>query len=240
MRHLEYSYPTIAANLALDEALLVEVEEGIEPVMRVWESPELAVVLGASGRRCEEVYVEACRADRVAVARRSSGGGTVLIGPGALNVAIVLPIEMAPGLAAVDVAQQFVLERVAQALRVLDPAIEMRGSGDLVLGLRKFAGSAQRRLRRHFLVHISILNRFPIDLIARYLRVPRRQPEYRQGRSHEEFLTNLKVDRDRLIETVRDVWIPPGQSSAPVILPEVRVRELIGTKFADPNWIERF
>jgi lipoate-protein ligase A len=239
MRYLEHTKPDLAANLALDEALLVEVEEGAEPVLRIWEAHDRAVVLGASGRMRDDIDVEACRADGVAIARRSSGGGTVVIGPGALNAAVVLPIDMAPGLGAVDVAQRFVLERFAAGLKGLNSAVEVRGSGDLVLGLRKFAGSSQRRLRRHFLVHASILYQFPTDLIGRYLHLPRRQPGYRQGRSHEEFLTNLNVDRARLIEAVRDTWIPPGQPIVPVTVPEALVKQLVQSKFADPAWIER-
>jgi lipoate---protein ligase len=239
MQSLEHSCPNLAANLALDEALLVEVEGGAEPVLRIWESPEFAVVLGASGRWREDVDGEACQADGVAIARRSSGGGTVLIGPGALNAAVVLPLDVAPGLAAVDVAQRFVLERFAEGLRRINPAVEVQGSGDLVLGLRKFGGSAQRRLRRHFLVHVSILYRFPIDRVGRYLRMPARQPEYRQGRPHEEFLTNLEVDREPLIAAIRDAWIPRGELTTPATVPEALVRLLVETKFADPAWVER-
>src|SRR5258708_29493370 len=101
MHHLEFTYPSITHNLALDEALLVDAEQGAETAVRIWESQEWAVVLGASGRWREDIDIEACQADGVTIARRSSGGGTVVIGPGALNVAVVLPIDLAPGLAAV-------------------------------------------------------------------------------------------------------------------------------------------
>src|SRR3954462_12573016 len=91
-RYLEGALPGIAANLALDEALLIEADErGAGPALRIWEPEEVAVVLGASGRWREDVKVDACREDGVAIARRSSGGGTVVIGPGTINVAVVLP-----------------------------------------------------------------------------------------------------------------------------------------------------
>src|SRR5947208_15988645 len=86
MRLLDHTYPEIAANLALDEALLEEAEETGGPgVLRLWEPASLAVVMGASCRLRDEVRVEACPADGVPVARRSSGGATVVIGPGALD-----------------------------------------------------------------------------------------------------------------------------------------------------------
>ncbi len=50
-----------------------------------------------------------------------------------------------------------------------------------MIGDRKCGGSAQRRLKHWFMVHCSILNDFPIERIVRYLAIPLRQPEYRQG-----------------------------------------------------------
>jgi lipoate-protein ligase A len=240
MRYLDRSLPTIEANLALDEALLEAAEEGGAPVLRVWEAASLAVVMGASCRLREDVEIEACRADGVAVARRSSGGGTVVVGPGALNVAVVLPLDLAPELVAVPVAQRFVLERIACALRALGTPVDVMGSGDLTLEGRKFAGSAQRRLRRNFLVHTSILYQFPLEEISRYTAVPRRQPEYRQGRAHAEFLTNLPLPRHQILAAIRSSWLPSESSAAEAPVADDRVAHLVATKFGDPAWIERF
>jgi lipoate-protein ligase A len=238
---LDRTLGPIADDLALDEALLVEAEEsGGPPVLRLWEAPAPAVVLGASGRIGEEVRVAACRADGVPITRRSSGGGTVVIGPGALNLTVVLPRDFAEGLDAVDRAQAFVLGRVAEALKARGLGVEVRGSGDLTLGGRKFAGSAQRRLKRYFLVHASVLYAFPLDRIERYLAEPRRQPAYRQGRPHAEFVTNLGLGREALAGSIRSAWLGEEGAAPPAALPEARVRELVASKFADPAWVERF
>ena len=214
MHYLDLTLPEIASNLALDEALLVAAEErGAGPSLRIWESPTLAVVLGASGRLHEDVLVDACQADGVAIARRASGGGTVVVGPGALNVSVVLAADVAPGLTAVDVAQRFVLDRLANAIRARGPAVEVLGLGDLTLNLRKFSGSAQRRLRNHFLVHATILYDFPLHLVPRYTALPRRQPPYRGQRTHEDFLTNLPLAREKLVEAVTGAWLPRRSST---------------------------
>lgn len=241
MTFLDLTLPTLAENLALDEALLVAAEErGTPGVLRLWEPAELAVVMGASCRRQDEVQVDACLADGIEVARRSSGGGTVLIGPGALNLALVLPLDAAPGLEAVEAAQRFVIERCAHSLQAVLPAVEVQGSGDLACGGRKCAGSAQRRLRRHFLVHVSLLYNFPLELVSRYLGAPARQPAYRQGRSHAEFLINLGLPRSRIIDQIRAAWLEgePSVQDAPV--PFDLVARLVAEKFADPAWVERF
>ncbi len=115
IRSLGLSFPNVADNLAGDEALLIQAEEaGGPPALRFWELDHLAVILGASCRLSENVRVEACQRDGVAIARRSSGGGTVVIGPGALNVTLVVPIAREPvAFQAVDTAQRFVLDRIA-------------------------------------------------------------------------------------------------------------------------------
>lgn len=241
MTWLDLTAEQIGLNLALDEALLEAVEhDGHPPVLRLWESRDYAVVLGASGRRLEDVKLEACRTDGVPVARRSSGGGTVVIGPGALNITVVLPIALTPGLEAVDLAQRFVLARVAESLRTHLPAVEVLGSGDLTLHNRKFAGSAQRRLRRHFMVHTSLLYAFDLDRIPRYTHDPGRQPEYRERRPHGDFVTNLPLPRSALIAAIRSSWIPAGDLILPATVPLPRAERLAAEKFDDPAWIERF
>ena len=200
------------------------------PVLRVWELDHLAVVLGASCRLREDVRVEACQADGVAIARRSSGGGTVVIGPGALNIAVVLPIDAAPELKAVDDAQRFVLERTARAIRLEGPAVELLGSGDLTVGRRKFSGSAQRRLRHHVLIHASLLYDFPIDRIDRYTRVPSRKPDYREGRPHAEFVMNLPLPRERLLAALH---ARPGSRRGPPCLTDPRPRSPRETLFVN-------
>ncbi len=117
MRFLPLTLPTAAANLALDEALLLraEAEEGGE-VLRFWEQPSLAVVLGAGCRLADDVDEAACRADGVPILRRSSGGGTVLLGAGCLLYTLVLDGERAPELAGIRSSYAYILAKVAAAL----------------------------------------------------------------------------------------------------------------------------
>ncbi len=199
----------------------------------------MAVVLGASCRLGDDVHVERCRAEGVTLAHRSSGGGTVLVGPGALCFTVVLPADRALGLHAVDSAQAFVLERFARACRRSGQPVEVRGHGDLTIGTRKFAGSAQRRLRRWFLVHLSLLYDFPVEPIVRYTKNPQRRPSYRAERTHEEFVTNLHWNRAAIIEAARTAW-PDGGLTYPIArIPADLVPALAREKFGDPAWVAR-
>ena len=90
-------------------------------VLRFWERPRPAVVLGAGCRLADDVHEAACRADGVPVLRRASGGGTVLLGPGCLLYTLVLDSERAPELAGIRSSYAFILGRVAEALHGARP-----------------------------------------------------------------------------------------------------------------------
>jgi len=69
-------------------------------------------------------------------------------------------------------------------------------STDLTVRNRKFGGCAQRRRRHTLLHHGTILYDFDIAAPMRFLAEPRRQPAYREGRTHEDFLTNVDLHPD--------------------------------------------
>jgi lipoate-protein ligase A len=237
MQYLDLTLPTLAENLALDEALVMAAEEGSGgATLRIWELEHLAIVLGASGRIGEDVNLEACLADGVRIGRRSSGGGTVLIGLGALNFTVVFPVDADPRFRAVDTTQLHVLERTAEALRSLGPDVRVLGSGDLTIDARKFAGSAQRRLKKNVMVHASLLYGIGPDLIARYTRLPRRQPDYRAGRSHEDFLTTLPLTRPEIVSALRSAWHSDSELSDP---PLDLTARLVFEKFGREDWTQR-
>jgi lipoate-protein ligase A len=193
MRLLDLTLPDAAANLALDEALLLAAEgSGGGEVLRLWELASPAAVVGAGGSVTADVNVAACELDGVPVVRRASGGGTVLLGPGCLCFSLVLAYDSAPGLEDIRASNRHVLDRIARALR---PLVEARfeGTSDLAVDGVKISGNAQQRKRRHFLHHGTILCGFDIALITRYLRAPERQPDYRRNRPHAEFVTNLSA-----------------------------------------------
>ena len=84
MRRLALSLPTTAANLALDEWLLERCDRGEKPgeVIRVWENPRTAVILGRSSRVEQEINRSFCSEHDIPYFRRNSGGASVIIGPG--------------------------------------------------------------------------------------------------------------------------------------------------------------
>jgi lipoate-protein ligase A len=184
------------ANLALDELSLDQQKEGL----RFWECSQPVVVIGRGGRIEEQVRVEACEAHGVDVLRRSSGGGAVVLGPGCLNYSLVLSLERRPRWRNVRHSFCEILSRMSDALgaEICDPS-------DLAWQGKKVSGNSQRRTADVLLHHGTLLYDFDPELASRYLLEPKRQPEYRRGRTHAQFLGNLPLSaqdiQNRVVES---------------------------------------
>ena len=201
MRLKDISFVSPEENLLFDDILLEMADQGLSgEVLRLWESPAVCVILGRTGNPEKELHREALARDGVRIFRRSSGGGTVLQGSGCLNYALILDKEADPRLQDIRKSYQVILSRVILALSLCGICAEFRPVSDLVLPEKemKFSGNAQKRGKRYILHHGTLLHDFPLDLISKYLRVPEDAPEYRQGRTHHEFVANLPVSRERL------------------------------------------
>jgi len=233
MQYLDLTLASPAANLACDEALLDTCDDlpGAE-VLRFWEPQQCFVVAGYSNELAREVNLAACREAGVGVFRRCSGGGAVLQGPGCLNYSLILNIEDRPPLQTITGANCHIMQRQRAALTaILNRPVEIQGCTDLALGGRKFSGNAQRRKRRAILFHGTFLLRFDLGLMHPFLKMPSRQPDYRQGRPHDGFLMNLEVAAAEVKDALREVW------GARAPLPDVPdYRPLLAEKYDRDDW----
>jgi lipoate-protein ligase A len=237
MRFLEITLPTITENLALDEVLLLEAEAGHGgEMLRIWEWPSYAVVLGSGGKLAEDVDEDACRAEGVPILRRSSGGGTVLLGPGCLLFSLILSYESSPAFQEIASSYLLILGRMRDALTALLPGIELAGTSDLTVGGRKFSGNSQQRKRSYLLHHGTLLYDFDLTRIGTYLRMPAKQPDYRGGRTHLDFLINLPATAVDLLSRLRKAW---GAVTESPDWPRDAVRRLVVEKYESPTWIAR-
>ena len=91
---------------------------------------------------------------------------------------------------------EWISAKVIEALHLAGVEAFFRPISDLATGQgeKKFSGNAQRRGKHYILHHGTILYRFDLSLISRYLKMPQDIPEYRKDRSHTDFVTNVPID----------------------------------------------
>jgi lipoate-protein ligase A len=254
MLRLNLTLPTPAENVALDEALLewAEDENPEWEFLRLWESPTPVVVVGRSSRTPLEVDEAACRERDIAILRRSSGGAAIVAGPGCLMYALVLSYKLRPELKDIRRAHTDILSRFSRPLQQSLAGVgvvSQAGNSDLAFvatggppvahksgestPLRKFAGNSLRAKRSHFLYHGTLLYNFDLHLIETCLRLPPRQPDYRDKRAHTDFVMNLPITRPALVGAIDRAW--PTQSEL-AEWPAARVARLIADRFGREKW----
>jgi lipoate---protein ligase len=248
---LDLTLPGAADNIALDEALLDEAEAGSGPgeVLRFWEPARPLVVLGRSSRPEVEVRLDACAQAGVPVIRRTSGGATIITGPGCLMYALVLSYDLRPELRSIDAAHRLILSQLVTALRTLVPQVERCGTSDLAYGaepsaerrdesddklvLKKFSGNSLRCRRAHLLYHGTLLYDFDLSLAERFLAHPPREPHYRGGRRHTDFITNLPTTSAQLRSSIAAAWQAEERAAS---WPNQRTGQLVADKYERLDW----
>jgi len=168
-----------------------------EAPVRVWIPEAPLLVLGNSQSAEVELDVEAAEADGVPVYQRKGGGGAVYLDSRCVCVALRLRREKTSAIADFFAAGNGLIQ--AAFLEGFGVRAGLRGISDLAWmeerhgrwEERKLSGSSLHLPRECGVYLASILVSVDPKTLDRYLRHPSREPEYRQGRGHGEFVANL-------------------------------------------------
>lgn len=239
MKYLDLTLPTPQQNLACDEALLELCEEGLNhEILRFWEPREYFVVLGYSNKTAREVNRQSCLARQIPILRRPSGGGTVLQGPGCLNFTLLLKNERFGNPRSITESNRIIMENHRAALEnLLERPVTVHGITDLTLDSYKFSGNAQRRKTRYLLFHGTFLLDMNLQRIEELLPLPSKQPSYRKGRPHLEFLINLKIPPSKIKHALKSKWRASEVLSK---IPQDKIARLVKEKYSSNDWNFKF
>lgn len=233
----DFTFGTIHENIACDEALLRIAEEtDAFECLRFWEMTLPAVVVGAGGSVVIDVNRTACEQDGVPIARRSSGGGTVLLSLGCLCFSLVLNYRRAVALKDVNASYRWILGQIQTALPRTE-LVTVSGICDLAIDGFKFSGNAQQRKSKSVLHHGTILYAAELSLISNYLNPPERMPDYRQGRPHNAFIRNVGMSRAEIITNINAQFAAPKGEMPPET--HELVSSLVAEKYQQEEWIFR-
>ncbi|MCA9193176.1 MAG: lipoate--protein ligase family protein [Planctomycetales bacterium] len=236
MHFIDLTFPRIADNLALEEALLDEAECGRwqSEVLRFWNANSVFVVLGRSSRYQDEIRVSVVEQRNIPVFRRISGGMSVVCAPGCMFYCVLLSLKFRPHLRMLDSAHQFVIDQLRHAVQIAtDSKIKMDGTCDLVVGGKKFSGNSLRIGRDWLIYHGTLLLEMDLNLVEDLLKHPPREPTYREGRKHTDFLTNLSASSSSLKQALIETW---SASPTDERLPYDRISQLVEEKYSRREW----
>eukprot|EP00966_Prymnesium_polylepis_P286455 6617226-Prymnesium_polylepis.2 len=158
-----------------------------------------AIVLGISGKVAEMVEGEHAARAEIPVIKRFTGGGTIVCDAQTLFASFIIAEGALPLVQPYpDPILQWTGEVYDEALRACGVSDFRVNANDYCIGQLKFGGNAQAISGKRWLHHTSLLWRFEPERM-RLLKMPPRQPEYRKGRSHGDFVRGLSdsvADRD--------------------------------------------
>ena len=181
--------PRGTSELTVNGDLLEEYLRTRVPVSRIYEPDSLCAVLGAAGKPEQDLLLDALSRDGVPWMRRRGGGGTVVLGPGQVVLATVCEVE-SPFRNKEYAAR--INGWIVEALRRLSvTGVQEAGISDLAIRQKKIVGTSIYRTRLVLFYQASILVSNDLSIFTRYLAMPVRVPDYRLGRSHEDFCTTL-------------------------------------------------
>lgn len=165
-------------------------ENKIPMLFRFFESQRPVVVLANSNQAEVETNQDACRAAKIPILKRKGGGGTVVLGPGCLILTFAFYAkDLFGNKAYFHKINQLWIDAVAQTGI---SNLSQNGISDICFQDKKIAGTSIFR-KKHLLVYQgSMLVDPDLHAISHLLAHPSKEPDYRDGRPHHEFLLTLK------------------------------------------------
>ncbi|MCB9637668.1 MAG: hypothetical protein H6728_17595 [Myxococcales bacterium] len=190
--------PDYPGDDAITEALG---KAGTSLLCRVFAQEELCIVLGRGCDARRDLRLDVLEKEPIPVFRRQGGGGTVVLGPGMLIVAVAAHLRDPFGNKRYFQLIQTPLQEALSEDGVL--GVEQRGISDLAVEGRKILGSSLRRQGTLLVYQAVLLVDTARDIFSYYLQHPPREPDYREGRDHRDFTTTL-VERG-LVRSVEEL-----------------------------------
>ncbi|MDE3056015.1 MAG: lipoate--protein ligase family protein [Verrucomicrobiota bacterium] len=188
----------IFERLQLEEALLRTDERSV--CIAHFGSPR-SIVMGISGDPEQLLHRDAVQQEKVPVIRRFSGGGTVIVDEKTLFVTLIfsakdLPIALFP-----EPILRWGVELYQKAWKMPDLLLR---ENDYCLQERKCGGNAQYIRKERWLLHTSFLWDYE-EKNMNLLKIPGKQPVYRQGRAHQDFLCRLQSHSGHWQERIHEL-----------------------------------
>lgn len=174
-----------------------------------WIPDRKYLILGRSNTAENSLVEELVLNDKIDVYQRPSGGEAVLLSENTLVVSCKFKIKNV-----LKTHEYFdrINKKIIKALENQNVKnLYQKGISDISINEKKILGSSIYRKSDTVFYHAVINISEDIDNIQKYLKHPGKEPDYRKGRDHKSFVTNLKdegynVDVQKLIEDLYNLF----------------------------------
>lgn len=210
-RYIEEDRVSAPYGLAADEFLMRAYEstgQPAPPTLRLYTYRSHCALVGQFQDVETEIDLEYCRAERIPINRRPTGGGAILMGDDQLGMALAASTKY-PGIPSYP-REIFALfsAGISRGLKTLGIHASMGGKNDICVSDRKIAGLGLCRGEQGALLfHASLLVDLDIPLMLRVLKIPLEKVSDKLQADIEENLTTVRRELKKTIEVaeVRDI-----------------------------------
>lgn len=161
-------------GLAADDVLAERVGCGQSPpTLRLYTYRSHCALVGRFQRVENEIHVDYCRDQGIALNRRPTGGGAIIMGAGQLGVALTIPGQGGETYGQARELMARFSEGIVKGLATLGVSADFRGKNDIEVAGRKIAGlGVYRAPSGGLLFHASLLVDLDVSLMLKILNTP--------------------------------------------------------------------
>ena len=159
------------------------------PAFHIWQPEGTILVLGQSNKPETSLFTDKALEDNIPVYKRPSGGETVILTPKTLVISILKITEKLE-----DPKNYFneINNLIFNGLTTIDISnLALKGISDIAINGKKILGSSIYRKKNKVFYHAVLNISETTEIMSRYIRHPRKEPDYRKGREHAKFVTSL-------------------------------------------------
>ena len=154
-----------------------------------WIPDKFYLILGRSNSAEKSLDLEKTNSDSVKILKRPSGGETVILSP---NTLVLSAVAIEDELKNSHKYFEFFNNKIISILGKKGITnLQQKGISDISLRDKKILGSSIYRKGNKIFYHAVLNISESVKNIEKYILHPSREPDYRKGRKHSEFVTSL-------------------------------------------------
>jgi lipoate---protein ligase len=159
---------------------------------KTWQPDKIYLILGQSNLIADSLNNDEVEKDNISVYKRPSGGQTVILSPNTLVLSSVITTTKFINPDVYFKTINGLIIRILQKEGIMN--LLLKGISDIAIKDKKILGSAIYRNHQKVFYHAVLNVAERTDLMEKYIKHPVKEPDYRIGRSHTDFVTSLHAE----------------------------------------------